>query len=336
MYALKSGSLCDIRDSHIASDPADCNRLARVTPFFSALLNGMHPRTEALLMEDVQGYGGNFVRAAFFVGSNGRPQILLDFSRIAAGQWDLSKGFKLKVHHGDGLVDLPLGRSVDSAGLLYQVDDPGVLKRRRGDCGGAFCPAVLLLYGYGMHPARDTEGAEVATNLADIKINERLEHRFAFYAALLGKPASLSAPLPVAAYTIERFGVTTFDTVHLERKLAEIFGSDAAARIDYGAVGYRVAFGQVFAIRLDGALYTLWDGGPGYPSLGTDRMVFDVVSLLGRRRLEGVRSARGLYVLPYSGTDRLEVRKYVAQDGEPWSSFDRMSDLIAELRRRGA
>lgn len=333
MYELKSGSLCDWRGSNVASDASECNRLTRTTQFFQALLAAMHPKTETLMLEEISGRKGDSVLVAFFLGSNGKPQILLDLSRLDTGKWDTSKGFKLKAYHGGGLSEIALGEPVNRDARLYRIDDPGKMARRRTDCHQIHCTALLLLYGYDHRGYRNTEGVLVTDNLADIAITPDLERRFDLYAALLG--TNLSAPATVAPvpYKIERFGVTQFETLHLARKLETLFGADAARRVLYSPYGYDVAFGKVFGITLDGALYTLWDGGTGHARLGTDRMVFDIIEGTTRRRLDNVRSAGGVYLLPYSGAAPIEVRKFIAQDGAPWSNFGAFPELFAPLRK---
>ncbi len=333
MYELKSGSLCDWRGSNVASDAVECNRLTRTTPFFQALLAAMHPKTEMLMLEEITGRKGDQVLAAFFLGSNGKPQILFDLSRVDTRHWDAAKGFKLKAYHGGGLSEIALGEPINRDARVYRIDDPGKLARRRADCHQVHCMAVLLLYGHDHQGYRNTEGVLATDNLADIAITADLERRFDLFAAALGTGMPAPAVVAPVPYRIERFGVTKFETVKLERKLLALLGADAASRVLYSPYGYDVAFGRVFGIMLDGSFYALWDGGPGYASLGTDRMVFDVIESGKRRRLDNVRSAGGVYLLPHSGPAPIEVRKFIAQDGEPWSSFAGFDELFAPLRK---
>ena len=54
-----------------------------------------------------------------------------------------------------------------------------------------------------------------------------------------------------------------------------------------------------------------------------------------RGRVENVRSADGVYRVPYAGPGSIEVRKTITQDGAPWSSFVQFADLFAALRKAG-
>lgn len=335
MYDVKSGSLCDWRGSNVASDTAECNRLTRTTPFFQALLEAMHPKTETLMLEEITGHKGDKVRIAFFLGTDGKPRILFDLSRINTGKWDPAKGFKLKAYHGGGLSEIALGEPIDRDGRVFRIDDLGRLTRRRAECAQAHCMALLLLYGYDYQGYRNTEGQLSTSNLADISITPDLERRFDFFAVALGTAMPTPTTVAPVPYKIERFGVTRFETVHLERELAALLGVDAGKRVLYSPYGYDVAFGRVFGIAIDGMHYAVWDGGPGYASLGTDRLVFDVIAGGKRRRLDNVRSAGGVYLLPYSGPAGIEVRKFIAQDGKPWSSFESFTELFAPLRKAG-
>lgn len=333
MYEFASGSLCDWRGTNVAADPKECNRLKRTTPFFQALLESMHPTTETLMLEEITGHKGDKVLVAFFLGTDSKPKILFDLSRLDHGRWDASKGFKLKAYHGGGLSELTLGDPLNTEARLYRIDDPGVMKRRRPGCDQMHCTALLLLYGYDYQGYRNTEGVLTTNNLADIPVTPELERRFELYAALLGKTMPATGTVAPVPYKIERFGVTKFETLHLQRKLDTLLGAESASRVLYSPVAFDVAFGRMFGITLDGTLYALWDGGRGYASLGTDRMVFDVIEGGKRRRLDTVRSADGVYLLPFSCPGALEVRKTIAQDGAPWSSFGQFTDLFAPLRK---
>ncbi len=55
------------------------------------------------------------------------------------------------------------------------------------------------------------------------------------------------------------------------------------------------------------------------------------------RRLDDVRSASGLYVLPFLGSSaakpsKIEVRKFSAQAGEPWSELTDFQRVFQPLR----
>ena len=93
MYVLKPGSRCDWRGSNVASDPKECNQLKEATPLFQALLASMHPKTEALMLEELRGYKGDAITIAFFLGRSGKPQILFDLSRVNGEKWNHAKGY---------------------------------------------------------------------------------------------------------------------------------------------------------------------------------------------------------------------------------------------------
>jgi hypothetical protein len=336
-YTLKPHSLCDWRGANVASDPTECNQLGSATPFFQALLVSMHPRVEILMQEELRNSKGDTVTLAFIVGPAGKPQILFDLSRVNTGTWDVSKGFVLKAYHGNGLTDLTLGKPLGFGRHLYLIDDPGKMQRRRGMCAEPPCPAELLLYGFDYSGGRNSNGQLASSNLVDIAITNDLEKRFDLFAALLGSSVTLPPALPPEPFKVERFAVTKFNTMQLGRKIDGLFGPGAATRVLYSPVGYHVAFGTVYGIAIDGKLYTLWDGGSGYASLGTDRFVFDVIDGGKVTRLEGVASQAGVYALPYSGSVRgtkpkLEVRKFTAQGDAPWSSFENFAEVFGSLR----
>ena len=337
MYVLKPGSWCDWRGSNVASDPKECNQLKATTPLFQALLASMHPKTEALMLEELRGHKGDAITIAFFLGRSGKPQILFDLSRVSGEKWNHAKGYTLKAYHGGGLTELSLGKELSSGDRLFLIDDPGRLQRRRGMCGEATCPALLLIYGVDHQGYRDTEGKLATQNLVDITIGGDLERRFDLFATLIGQKVTVPPVLPPVSFQPERFGVTKFETVHLDRKMDALFGAGAASRVIYSPVAYRVAFGTVLGITLDGKHYTLWNGGTGYASLGTDRFVFDIVENGKTRRLDGVKGSGGVYALPYSGTAasvnaRLEVRKFTDQSGKPWSDFSDFGAVFEPLR----
>ncbi len=339
MFVLKSGSWCDWRGSNVASDPKECNQLKEATPLFQALLASMNPKTEGLMLEEVKGFKGDMIIVAFFLGRSGKPQILLDLSRVSGDKWNHAKGYTLKAYHGTSLTELPLGKEVSGGNRIFLIDDPGRLAPRPGNCGAAPCPALLLLYGFDHQGYRDTEGRLSTANLATIQIGTDLDKRFAFFAALMDQQIKVPIALPPEPYKQERFGVTKFETVHLDRKIDGIFGAGASARAIYSPFAYRVAFGTVLGITLDGKLYTLWNGGPGYASLGTDRFVFDVIENGKARRLDDVKSNAGVYALPYSGSAssanaRLEVRKFTAQSDKAWSDFSDFPTIFAPLRTK--
>ncbi|MEQ1717093.1 MAG: hypothetical protein ABL907_14085 [Hyphomicrobium sp.] len=339
MYALKPHSLCDWRGSNVASDPKECNQLKEATPLFQALLASMHPKTEALMLEEVRGYKGDAIKIAFFLGRSGKPQILFDLSRVNGEKWNHAKGYLLKAYHGTSLTELALGKEQAWGDRIFLIDDPGRLNPRPGSCGAAGCPALLLLYGYDHQNFRDTEGKLSTQNLVDLTIGGDLEQRFDLFAALLGQKVTVPPALPPVAFEQERFGVTKFETIHLDRKIEAVFGAGAAARVVYSPVAYRVAFGTVLGVALDGKLYTLWNGGPGYAELGTDRFVFDIIENGKTRRLDDVKGGGGVYALPYSGTAgganvRLEVRKFIDQAGKPWSEFSDFGAVFGPLRTR--
>ena len=337
MYQLKSGSWCDWRGSNVASDPKECNQLKEATPLFHALLSSMHPKTEGLMLEEIKGFKGDMIAVAFFIGRSGKPQILFDLSGVRGDQWNHAKGYVLKAYHGTSLTELTLGKELSGGNRIFLIDDPGRLAHRPGNCGAAPCPALLLLYGFDHEGYRDTEGRLSTANLATIQIGPDLDKRFELFAALVDQQVKVPNALPPEPYKQERFGVTKFETVHLDRKIDGIFGAGASARAIYSPVAYRVAFGTVLGITLDGKLYTLWNGGPGYTSLGTDRFVFDVIENGKTRRIDDVKSDSGVYALPYSGpasgtSARLEVRKFTAQSDKAWSDFSDFPMIFAPLR----
>jgi hypothetical protein len=337
MYELKPGSFCRWRGSNVETDPKECNRLARTVPIFQALLEAMHPKTETLMLEEVTGFKSDKITVAFFVGRSGKGKILFDLSRVSTSNWDYGKGFKLKAYHAGGLTDLPLGKAQSVGSGLFLIDDPGPLGPRPGACGKSLCPSLLLLYGHDFQGYRNSEGQLSTHNLATIEIGAHLQRRYDLYAALMGKAnAPVAAVLPQEAYKQTRFAVTQFQTKHLERAIEALFGAGAKDRVVYAPSGYDVAFARVSAIRHEGKLFLLWDGGTPYSSLGTDRFVFDVIETGKRRRLDGVTASGGVHLIPFAalGTDtkrRLEVRKFIEQGGKVWSEVSEIDALVAPL-----
>jgi hypothetical protein len=260
-------------------------------------------------------------------------------SRASRKSCSICRGYTLKAYHGTSLTELALGKDNGLGDRIFLIDDPGRLAPRPGSCGNSGCPALLLLYGIDHHGYRDTEGRLSTQNLATITIEGDLVRRFDLFAALIGQKVAPPPALAPVPFQQERFGVTKFETVHLYRKIDEIFGAGASARAIYSPVAYRVAFGRVLGSTLDGKFYTLWNGGPGYTSLGTDRFVFDVIENGKTRRLDDVRGTGGMYALPYSGPTpssnaRLEVRKFSAQSDKAWSEFSDFAELFAPLRQQ--
>lgn len=338
-YELDGGELCRWRGRNIAVEPHGCNRVRSARPWFLALLRTMHPSSESFLMDEVHGARGDVVRMFFFVGVTGTPKILVDLTEVTAG-WNLAKGFVLKAEHGRSLTELSLGRPLSGVGgTLYVIDDPGALERRLWMCGSARCPAAFHLYGVPQSSAKTGLGEAVEANIAEVSLTDELEQRHQFHAVVMGRAFEPAAAVPEQAFKPEAFAVTTFDTVHLDRKIEAILGQGARNEVTYSSIGVRVAFGSMFGMSYRGALYTLFDGGPGYMSLGTDRFVFDVVADGHKRRLDDVRSASGLYLLPFSGSSaaksaKVEVRKFTAQTGQPWSELTDFHRVFQPLRAR--
>lgn len=325
LYQPKSG-LCDWRAVNVAGDAMKCNDLKSATPLFLALLRHTHPKTETLILREVAGYKGDQVTVAFFVGANGKPQILIDLSRVSSTTWDMGKGFVLKAYGGKGLSEIPLGMPVDGE-RLYVVADPGAMPRRDPSCASAGCSARLLLYGYAPGTT-DSLGRPVTRNLADIVLDEPLEQRFKLFAAVRGE----NGPAPVAtldtSYQPKSFAVTQFEMVHLRSKLDGVMGDGATDRALFSPIGYHVAFGTVYAFALDGRLHLIWDGGTPHRSLGTDAFVFR----LAGKTISPLGNARGLYVLPLSSTPaKLTVQKAIEPNSKPWSEFDDFLSLIRPI-----
>ena len=144
LYQPKKGSLCDWRPSNVVADPKECNDLASATPLFLSLLARVHPKSEILYLRQVTGNQGEPVIFAFFIGTNGKPQILIDLSRANSLKWDINKGFVLKAYSGDGLGAIALGKPVDG-NAVFVVNDPGALPRRDRNCSAVACFARLLV-----------------------------------------------------------------------------------------------------------------------------------------------------------------------------------------------
>lgn len=340
-YELAPGALCAWqRRQNIAFDRRACNRLTKATPIFAQLLQAMHPRTQHLYWEEAAAKGGGSVRIAFFVGIAGKPQILIDLSRVSSATWDLGQGVTMKAAHGGGTgaTEIPLGAAL--SGGVHIIEDPGSFQRRE-PCDKVGCLARLILYGIAADDTRDSMGRPARKVIADMALTPALERRFAFFAALLDAP---TATAPVARvetkFKVESFAVTELQLVPLQRKLDAALGAGSFERARFAAIGYYVAFGKVLGLALDGSHYLIWDGGPPHPSLGTDRFVFCWNTGGQRTPISDVRRADGLYALPVApsratGTDlSLTVHKAIDADGRPWSEFEDMASLFATLGGR--
>jgi hypothetical protein len=336
MYALKPGSLCVWRGGNVASDPAECNRIERAHVVFTTLLKVMHPKTEVLMLEEARSNKGDVALFAFFVGIRGKPQILVDLSRVRPDVWDKSQGFLLKAYHGNGLTEIPLGTDVNGQ-QMFIVDDPGAFDRRTPSCSASNCMAQLLLYGFGTDASVDSLGKRTSRNLTEIALSEALEQRFKLFAAVMNQQ---QAPTPKATYDKtfkpRKFGVTVFDTALLKRKLDEALGAGASERAVFSPFGFHVAFGSVYGILLDGRLYTIWDGGAPHASLGTDKFVFHIRAARKLTEITGVRSSRGVHIIPFpvgatTGQVTLTVHKFIEQQGEPWSEFSDFEAVFTRL-----
>lgn len=341
-YQLAPGSLCDWkRGTNIAFDPKECNKLASSDPFFLGLLQNMHPKTQHVFWREAKASSGGTIQVGFFIGLKGKPQILFDFSRVGPGNFDLSRGFPMLVHHagGTGSTDFDLGQPLGIGARLYLIDDPGTFPRRNASCDQPACFARIHLYAYLGDGTGDSMGRPVRRNLADVALDADLERRFAFYAALQGKaaPASTAARIETK-YEITDFAVTRYELAMLKRKFDEAMGDGAFERAVFAPVAYHVAFGKVFGIRLDGKFYVIFEAAISNARLGTDKPTFRLADGRTSTLVEGVKSAREVHVLPYPGAGtaksgtRLLVFKANAPDGTagaPWSEFDRFDKLFA-------
>lgn len=335
------GGLCDWRGANVASDPKECNSIKQAHPLFAALIAAMHPKTEILQWEEVSSGRGDRVLIAFFIGVSGKPQMLVDLSAVRGDHWDIDKGFVLKAYHGKGLTTLTLGTEFGAAGSrMYLVDDPHTFPRRDPACAANACLARLLVYGYDRSNTRDSLGKPVLQNIADVVITEVLEQRHRLLAAVMGTPGTgasvVAVSTPVDAWTNDKFGVTKFQTIHLQRKLDAILGAGATERGMFSPFGYRVAFGSVYGFSLDGAHYVIWDGGTPHRSLGTDRMLFRIVERGTVREVKDVRGTEGVHVLALPSAWRskglqLNVHKAAQPDGKPWSWFSEFSEVFEPL-----
>lgn len=331
LYQPKSG-FCDWRADNVAGDVFACNDLKNATPLFLALLRHVHPKTETLFLREVAGPKGDRVTYAFFIGSSGRPQILLDVSRVSDTSWDLGRGFVLKAWSGSGLGEIALGAPADG-NRLFVIDDPGSLPRRDPGCAGPGCFARLLLYAY--EPGTtDSLGKPVTGNLADVLIDEALEQRFRLFAAVLGKPVAGEVAQLDTSYKPEKFAVTTWHMAHLRPKLDAAMGARPADRALFSPFGWHVAFGTVYGFALDGRLHLVWEGVTPHHSLGTDAFVFRLEQGASSLLLPITGKARGVYVLRLPnapGAGRLVVHKATQPTGKPWSEFEAFGELFAAL-----
>lgn len=338
-YVLESGALCESRRGiTVAGDGRDCNRIRSSSPFFTALLKAMHPRTQHLILRETAARPGGRARAAFFVGTDETPRILLDLSGVASEHWDFAKGFRLLASHGGGIgaTELKLGEPVAIGERLFLIADPGQF-RRTGMCPPPGCPAQLIIKGFDAEGTEDLLGKPVAKTIAEIVLDEVLERRFRFYDALRGRPA---APPPQprleTRYAPVPFAVTTY-TVRLMRTEIERAVAGSIAELVFAPIGFHVAFGTVIAFRKGDAIFIAWDGGAPYASIGTDRML--VRYRIGGRLIEPQtrHGGRGVYVvpgepcLPQPAACELVVHKAIAPDDPPWSGLDDVAPLLRPL-----
>jgi hypothetical protein len=344
-YTLKRGSHCDWRHGANIANDQDCNKLANADLFFVALLQNMHPKTQHLFWREIPTKSGGHIQVAYFAGLKGKPQILIDFSRMNSTGWDLSHGFQALVHHGGGTgaTDVALGTPLDlGKGRVYLIDDPGAFQRRTPGCDKPHCFARFHLYAF-PGDTTDSMGRPVRNNLADLALDTDLEQRFKFQAVLLGQPVPVAAPVAKleTKYKVTDFAVTNFQLVHVKRNFDVAMGSGAYERAVFAPVGYHVAFGTVFGVRLDGKLYTVFQPAISHAGLGTDRFVFKVINGRDNTVIDGVKSADDVHVLPYPGSaapksgSRLTINKASAPGGRPdgrdWSEFENLDSLFAAL-----
>jgi hypothetical protein len=343
-YKLKPGTMCDWRNiGNIAADPQECNKLASSDLFFLALLQNMHPKTQHLFWREIPASSGGHIQVAFFTGLKGKPQILFDFSRIASGKFDLSRGFQSLVHHGRGATDIDLGTALDMGkGRLHLIDDTGTFQRRTLDCDRPACLARIHLYAI-LTDTTDSMGRPTRNNLADVGLDPDLEQRFKFYSVLKGETVPSVPPVGKieTKYKVTDFAVSDFQLVHIKEPFSAAMGLGAFERATFAPVGYHVAFGTVFGVRLDGKLYTVFQPAISHTGLGTDRFVFKAVNGRDSTVIDGVKSARDVHVLPYPGSaapksgTRLTINKAIApngrSDGRDWSEFESFDKLFAAL-----
>jgi len=338
LYQPKDGVQCEWRrGTNIASDPSECNALKDAKPIFTALLQFMHPKTEWLLLEEVKGHKGDMLAVAFFVGLAGKPQILIDFSRVRSDTWDTSKGFVAKAWHGggNGLTELALGKEVQGAGSrFYLIDDPGVFERRRPGCTHSSCWANFLFYGYSKEGWRDTLGNFTTSNLADVAIKEGLEQRFKLFAAMMNQPyvAPAAAKYEVR-YQPEKSGVTKWDVQGLAKNIDALMGAGTTARAVFSPMAYSVSMGKVYGFRLDGKFYTIWEA---ISPESKDRFVFRKNVNGTATNIDGVPGIKGLYIVPLpvapmaKGTS-LTVHLTGRLEGRPWSEFTDFETVFKPL-----
>lgn len=194
LYQPKEGGLCWMKQSSKDFDPTPCNALEQAHPLFTALLSAMHQKTEVLMWEEVRGRRGDLAFFAFFIGRSGKPQILVDLSRVSTDTWDVDQGFVLKVYHGGLLTELKLGEELSGHGLRrYLVDDPGVMLEGEDTCNGR-CKPMLLVYGTEQPDRRKVIGRN---NILELVVTPDLEKRLMLFRAVL--PNGLVTPKPIAS-----------------------------------------------------------------------------------------------------------------------------------------
>lgn len=134
-------------------------------------------------------------------------------------------------------------------------------------------------------------------------------------------------------FQVEKTGVTKWDVLGMTKSIDALMGAGTTARAVFSPVAYFVAMGKVYGFRLDGKLYTVWDGST---TSAKDRFIFKLVAGGSAKVIDGVPGIDSLHVVPVPtpsmarGTS-LTVHWTGRPEGKPWSEFEDFETLFKPL-----
>jgi hypothetical protein len=182
-HQLKNPALCRLDTPNVAVDFQACNDIQTALPIFRTLLRYVHPKTEYLMVRRQLSDDGSAAPLAvyFFMGQEGIPQILFDFSELREPSQREHYAVRVRQAAGDGFTEMNLV-PVNDQRKVFVADDPVPFVPMPRNRGG-----VASMYIRWEQNGIDSDPLNFKS-LAQIDVKNGLEQRHRFFAALLGRP----------------------------------------------------------------------------------------------------------------------------------------------------
>jgi hypothetical protein len=332
-YQLKDPALCQLNTPNVAVDFQACNDIQTALPIFMTLLRYVHPKTEYLMVRrqtSGDGSGASF-DVYFFLGQNGTPQILFDFSQLR--QPSQRERFAVYVQQlaGDGFPEIKL-LPVQDQPKVFVADDPVPFVPMPPNRGGV--AAIFFRW------EESGVGSDALNfkSFGKIDVKNGLEQRHRFFAALLGSPMKEEEKnLPQIAQNSAR----DWKSIRIPTNASQLRGilvklGDAWKTAEFSPVGFRTRWGDVYGLRNGQGRYLVYDFDQLEEiRMGTEKLRFVADAGGTMNPLEPVPVPQsGTFIVAYPPDAKwqsLLVYNLARSDKEPWSAFSSFAELFKSL-----